>query len=124
VPKAGGFETRPYKPGKKLSSRPCAPNPAVAIALDASHKITASIKDRALMIQKTSETIAQTIARVHGDARKSNHWLAIEKIGGGAYMIGDDLTCHADSVEFTDEGGVHAVVPYAQIISIEVRRRG
>ena len=77
------------------------------------------------MIQKTSETLAQTIARVHGDARKSNHWLAIEKVGGGTYLIsGDDLSCHADSLEFTDEGGFHAVVPYAQIISIEVRRRG
>ena len=80
---------------------------------------------RSFMAQKTSETLAQTIARVHGEARKANHWLAIEKVGGGAYLIsGDDLTCHADSVEFTEEGGFHAVVPYAQIISIEVRRRG
>ena len=76
------------------------------------------------MIQITSETLAQTIARVYGDAWKTNHWLAIEKVGGGTYLISsDDLTCHADSVEFTDEGGFHAVVPYAQIISIEVRRQ-
>ena len=76
------------------------------------------------MIEKTTETLPQTIARMHGDARKANAWLVIEKVGGGTYLIGGDaVTCHADSVEFSDNEGAHVVVPYGQIIAIEIRDR-
>jgi hypothetical protein len=76
------------------------------------------------MIQKTSETLPQTIARLHGEAMKANAWLVIEKVGGGMYLIGGEaVTCHADSVEFSDNDGAHVVVPYGQIIAIEIRAR-
>ena len=76
------------------------------------------------MIQKTTETLPQTIARMHGDARKANGWLVIEKVGGGTYLIGGDaVTCHAESVEFSDHNGAHVVVPYGQITAIEIRDR-
>jgi hypothetical protein len=76
------------------------------------------------MIEKTTETLPQTIARMHGDARKANGWLVIEKVGGGTYLIGGDaVTCHADSIEFSDNEGAHVVVPYTQIIAIEIRDR-
>jgi hypothetical protein len=76
------------------------------------------------MIEKTTETLPETIARMHDEARKNNSWMMIEKIGGGTYLIGGDaVTCHADSVEFSDNEGSHIVVPYSHIISIEIRDR-
>jgi hypothetical protein len=84
----------------------------------------ADFSETARMIQKTSETLPDTITRMHGDARKTNGWLVIEKVGGGTYLIGGDaVICHADSIEFSDHDGAHVVVPYGQIIAIEIRDR-
>jgi hypothetical protein len=75
------------------------------------------------MSQKTNETLSQIITRLHADARQAKGSLSIEKVGGGVYFItGDTVTCHEDAVEFTDDEGVRVVVPYPQIIAIEVRR--
>jgi hypothetical protein len=75
------------------------------------------------MSQKTNETLPQIIARLHAEARQAKRSLSIEKVGGGIYFIsGDTVTCHEDAVEFSDDEGVRVVVPYSQIIAIEVRR--
>jgi hypothetical protein len=75
------------------------------------------------MTQKTNETLPQIIARLHADARRAKGSLSIEKVGGGVYFIaGDTVTCHEEAVEFVDDEGVRVVVPYSQIIAIEVRR--
>ncbi|MBO0758577.1 MAG: hypothetical protein J2P54_22230 [Bradyrhizobiaceae bacterium] len=75
-------------------------------------------------MEKTTETLPQTIARVHATAIKAKGWMVIEKVGGGTYFVSsEEVTCHADSIEFTDDGGSHVVVPYRQITAIEVRNR-
>jgi hypothetical protein len=75
-------------------------------------------------MQKTTETLPETIARVHATAIKAKGWMVIEKIGGGTYFVSsEEVTCHADSIEFSDDAGSHVVVPYRHITSIEVRDR-
>jgi hypothetical protein len=81
-------------------------------------------KNGARMIQKTQETLPQTIARVHTAAIKAKGWMVIEKVGGGTYFVSsEEVTCHADSIEFTDDAGSHVVVPYRHITALEVRDR-
>jgi hypothetical protein len=75
-------------------------------------------------MQKTQETLPQTIARVHAAAIKAKGWMVIEKVGGGTYFVSsEEVTCHADSIEFTDDAGSHVVVPYRHITALEVRDR-
>jgi hypothetical protein len=75
-------------------------------------------------MQKTTETLPETIARAHAAAIKAKGWMVIEKIGGGTYFISsEEVTCHADSIEFTDDARSHVVVPYRHITAIEVRDR-
>jgi len=73
------------------------------------------------MIQKTTETLTQTIARLHDEATRANNSLVFEKTGGGTYWAGGDIVLHADAIEFTDDEGVHVVVPYNHLIAVEIR---
>ncbi len=68
------------------------------------------------MIQKFTETLAQTIERSHAEATATNGWLVIHKNDGHIFLISDDtVRCHPDSVEFTDDNEGRIVLPYEQI---------
>jgi hypothetical protein len=74
-----------------------------------------------VMIQKFTETLAQTIERSHAEATAANGWLVIYKNDGHIFLISDDIVrCHPDSVEFTDDNEVRIVLPYEQISLVEV----
>jgi hypothetical protein len=71
------------------------------------------------------ETIAQpgplTLARVQAEATAANGWLMIMSTEGREFILaGDNVTCHADVAEFTDDNGEHVVLPYAQIATVEI----
>jgi hypothetical protein len=74
-----------------------------------------------VMIQKFTETLAQTIERSHAEATAANGWLVIHKNDGHIFLISDDtVQCHPDSVEFTDDNEGRIVLPYEQIFLVEV----
>jgi hypothetical protein len=88
------------------------------------HSRVPETENGARIMQKTQETLPQTISRVHAAAIKAKGWMVIEKVGGGTYFVSsEDVTCHADSIEFTDDAGSHVVVPYRHITALEVRDR-
>jgi hypothetical protein len=74
-----------------------------------------------VMIGKSTETIAQAIARSYAEATAANGWLVIHKDDGHIFLISDDtVRCHPDSVEFTDDNEGRIVLPYGRIASVEV----
>jgi hypothetical protein len=73
------------------------------------------------MIQKTPETMVETITRVQLEAAKGDRQLLIEKINRQTFIVsGNIVNCSDDAVEFTDADDGPIVLPFSQIFALEI----
>ena len=70
------------------------------------------------------ETIREMIARLEAEVAAMRGWIEVEGAEDGAHLAGGHLACRVDAVEFDDDAGFRARIPYSSVVAIRFGRPG
>lgn len=71
-----------------------------------------------------AETVRELIARLSAEIERDDGWMEIDLVDDGPCLVGGSIVCGAEIVEFDDDSGFRAAVPYDLVCAVRTGRQG